>query len=49
MVEEVNLNGIQDKNTRECIKKLLNIIKNMISENLALKEEIQRLRKENLT
>jgi hypothetical protein len=47
MLEELNLDGIQDENSRQCIKKLLNIIENLVSENRALREEVQRLRDEN--
>lgn len=46
MLEELNLDGIQDENARHCIKKLLNIIENLVSENRALREENRRLRDE---
>jgi regulator of replication initiation timing len=47
MLKELNLDGIQDENARECIRKLLNIIEAQASEIRALREENQRLRDEN--
>lgn len=47
MLEGLDLSGIQDEGTRQCILMLLNLIEDLKQENRQLREEIQHLRDEN--
>ena len=46
MLDDLDLNAIQDKNARELIEKLLNMIEQLSAELREVKEENQRLRDE---
>lgn len=46
MIEDLELNGIEDENTREIIRRLMNMVETLSIENRDLKEENQRLRDE---
>ena len=46
MFEDLELNAIEDENTREFIRRLMNIVETLSIENRELKEENQRLRDE---
>ena len=46
MFEDLELNAIEDKNAREFIRRLMNMVENLSIENRELKEENQRLRDE---
>lgn len=47
MFEDIELNAIQDENTRELIKRLLDMIEELSAEVRDLRAEVQRLRDEN--
>jgi peptidoglycan hydrolase CwlO-like protein len=46
MIDDLDLNAIQDKNAREVIMRLLNMIEQLSAELREVKEENQRLRDE---
>jgi hypothetical protein len=46
MFEDVDLNGIQEENVRELVKRLLNMIEQLSGEVREVREENQRLRDE---
>jgi peptidoglycan hydrolase CwlO-like protein len=46
MLDDLDLNAIQDKNAREVIMRLLNMIEQLSAELREVKEENQRLRDE---
>ena len=46
MFEDLELNAIEDENTREFIRRLMNMVETLSIENRELKEENQRLRDE---
>jgi hypothetical protein len=47
MVEDINLEGIQEKNARELVERLLNMVEELSGEVRELRSENQRLRDEN--
>lgn len=46
MFEDIHLDAIQEENTRELVKRLLNLIEQISAENLELRIENQRARDE---